>query len=131
MNKQQRLILLLIAIGLIILITGCQRQPAVPNYVYATGIGVPAEGGNLAQEKAKAKRAARLDAERQLLESLKGMAIDSTSSVQDFMLRNDRINSNVRGLMRGSEVVREGWNEDGAYEMELKIDFNKVKMLVR
>ena len=131
MMKQYRLILVLVAFGLLFLVIGCQRQPAVPNYVYATGVGVPSPGGIPAQEKAKAKRAARLDAERQLLESLKGMAIDSTSTVQDFMLRSDRINSDVHGLIRGAEVIREGWNEDGAYEVELRIDFNKVKYLVR
>ena len=65
MNRKSIIVLLSLTLIILPLMIGCARRPMAPNYVYATGLGVPEQGRNPAQAKAMARRAARIDAERQ------------------------------------------------------------------
>ncbi len=94
-------------------------------------VRVPPPGTNVAQQKAMARRAAYLDAQRQLLEYVKGLAIDSRSTVEDFMLRNDRINSSVRGVVRGARVVDTRYLDDGTVEVDIEFDLSNLNSCIR
>jgi hypothetical protein len=70
--------------------------------VAATGIGAPPPNAvNAAQARAMARRAAIVIAQRNLLEVVKGVHIDSRTRVENFMLQNDSIVTRVKGILKG------------------------------
>ena len=76
-------------------------------YIEAVGIGAPPERfiGKI-QARPMALRAAELVAKRNLLETTKGVRIDSTTLVKDFVVESDIINSQVEGIVKGAVVVK-------------------------
>ena len=73
----------------------------------ATGMGVPTKKAvGQAQMRAMVRRAAVVVARRNLLEVVKGVQIDSTTRVQNFMVKSDTIESRVKGVLSGSSVDR-------------------------
>ena len=74
-----------------------------------------------------ARRAAEIDAKRQILEFIKGVKIDSETTVGDAMVSSDEIKSAVEGWIRGAEVVEEGMDEDfGMYYVKMKANFKYI-----
>ncbi len=59
------------------------------------------------QAKMMAKRAASLDAQRQLAELTKGVQISSGTSVEDFEVTKDIIATRVKGLIKGAFILTE------------------------
>jgi len=78
-----------------------------------------------------AKRGAIADAQRQLLESAKGIAIKSNTTVQDFMTRNDHIRSRVEGVIRNAEILDTRYNPDGTCEVDMRLDMNRIRDTIR
>ncbi len=95
---------------------------------------IPANAGSIstapAQARAMAERAARLDAQRQILEQLKGISITSSSTVEDFMTTSDRIKSRVEGVVRGAKVVDKRYNTDGSVEVDMVLDHPDIRQVV-
>ncbi len=86
--------------------------------VYATGIGVPPSNpANAAQARAMAERAAFVVAIRNLLETVKGVRVDSETTVENFMTRNDVIRTRVDGIVRGAQIVKTQYLSDGSVEV--------------
>ena len=85
----------------------------VQGYIAAIGNGTADPSGNKVKDKLKSLRAAELVAQRTLLETLKGVRIDSTTTVEDLMLKEDIIHSRVGGVIRGAMIVRRDvtWEE--------------------
>lgn len=83
----------------------------------ATDIGegqITAEGvGSLSQSASLGYRAARLDAYRNLLEEIKGVQIDSETSVQNSITTNDVINTQISGVVKGAKVIKKFKDADG------------------
>jgi len=80
----------------------------------ATGIGVPSgKAVGQAQIRAMVRRAAVVVARRNLLEVVKGVQIDSTTRVQNFMVKSDTIESRVKGVLSGSSVDKVEINNNG------------------
>ncbi|NQZ23110.1 MAG: hypothetical protein HRT53_13775 [Colwellia sp.] len=59
------------------------------------------------QAKMMAKRAATLDAQRQLAEMIKGVQLSAGTSVEDFEVTKDIIATRVRGLLKGAFILKE------------------------
>ena len=78
-----------------------------------------------------AERAAKLDGYRQLLESLKGIQITSTTTVEDFMAKDDRIRSRVEGIVRDARVVDRRFNSDGTVEVDMLLEHPDINQVVR
>ena len=93
--------------------------------VTATGEGAVAYDkypGRPAQAKLMAKRAARADAYRKLLEQVLGLKISSRTYVKDMVAESDEIKTNVDGFMRQAEEVGSHVNGDIAQvQMKLKL----------
>jgi len=88
------------------------------NEVYATGIGVPPpHPANAAQARAMAERAAFVVALRNLLETVKGVRVDSESIVENFMTRSDVIRTKVDGIVKGARTVKTQYLSDGSVEV--------------
>lgn len=85
--------------------------------VYAVGIGAPpASAVNAAQARAMAERAAYVVALRNLLETVKGVRIDSQSVVENFMTKSDVIRTQVDGIVKGARIVKTRYLSDGSVE---------------
>ena len=59
------------------------------------------------QAKMMAKRAATLDAQRQLAEMIKGVQLSAGTSVEDFEVTKDIIATRVKGLLKGAFILKE------------------------
>jgi len=102
-------------------------------YIEAVGIGAPPEKfiGKI-QARPMALRAAELVAKRNLLEITKGVRIDSTTLVKDFVVESDVINSQVEGIVKGATVVKQEYMSDGSVEVTVRMpllgDFSSAIM---
>lgn len=86
--------------------------------VTAVGIGAPpANAANPAQARAMAERAAQVVAYRNLLESIKGVRVDSTTTVENFMVTSDVIRTQVSGFVQGATIMDKKYMSDGSVEV--------------
>ena len=91
-------------------------------YVEAKGIGAPPER-YIGKPPARpmALRAARVDAYRNLLETTKGVRVDSATLVKDYTVESDAINTQVEGLVKGAKVVNQEYLSDGTVEVTMRM----------
>ena len=86
--------------------------------ITAVGIGAPpAQPANAAQARAMAERAAQVVAYRNLLEAVKGVRVDSTTTVENFMVTSDVIRTEVSGIIQGATVMDKKYMSDGSVEV--------------
>jgi hypothetical protein len=91
--------------------------------ITATGSGAPPSSvANPAQARLMAKRAAVLDARRNLLETVKGVTVDAQTTVQNFMTTNDIVVTRVSGIVKLSRVINTRYMSDGAVEVTVEMD---------
>ena len=96
--------------------------------VIADGLGVPAKkAGTGAQQNASAQRAARMDAARNILEMIKGINVSSNTTLQDAMLTDDQIRSNVQGMIYGlGPVGAPRYFSDGSVRVRMEARLQQV-----
>ncbi|MDP2646953.1 MAG: hypothetical protein Q8P24_18610 [Desulfobacterales bacterium] len=88
----------------------------------ARGVGVPGPDiQSPGQARAMAQRAAVVDARRNLLEVIKGVHIDSTTRVENFMVKDDSIVAKVQGMLNFSSVDGVQTFADGTVEATVSI----------
>jgi hypothetical protein len=86
--------------------------------ITAVGIGAPpAQPANAAQARAMAERAAQVVAYRNLLEAVKGVRVDSTTLVENFMVTSDVIKTEVSGIVQGAMIMDKKYMSDGSVEV--------------
>lgn len=76
------------------------------------------------RERLLARRASQLDAYRNLAERVYGTVVYGSSTVNDFVLRNDMFRTYVDSYIRGAKMVAVNEHSDGVIEtvMELKLE---------
>ena len=91
-------------------------------FIEAKGIGAPPDKylGKI-NARPMALRAAKVDAYRNLLEMTKGVQVDSRTTVKDFAVESDIINTQVEGLVKGAQIVDQQYLSDGTVEMTLRM----------
>jgi len=87
--------------------------------VYGEGIS-PQHTISPAQAMALAKRAAITDGYRQLGEKLYGAKINATDTVKDAALKDSRITSNVKGVIKDAAVT-DATFKDGLYTVRMEV----------
>lgn len=98
--------------------------------VRATGGGVaPANARTQSQARLMARRAAVVDAYRQLAEYVGGVNIDSETTVDMAAVTSDVIKSKVHATIRGAKIVSEGVTSDGGYEVTMEVPMFGVSSL--
>jgi hypothetical protein len=91
--------------------------------IITNSLGVPNTNLPQASWRTSAVRAARLTAARDLLEALKGIAITSTTTVENAMVTSDVIRSKVEGIVRDFVILDTKYYEsmDVGYVVEMSL----------
>lgn len=89
--------------------------------VVAVGVGLPPAEVPANRGAALARRAAIVDAQRNLLETIKGVNIDSETTVESLMVTSDVVKTKISGVLQGAVVIGEKSNADGSYEVTMAI----------
>lgn len=95
--------------------------------VEAWGVGLPPENVPAARGTALARRAAIVDAYRQLAETIKGVQVDSETTMLDLAIENDVVSTKISALVKGARIVEETANDDGSYNVRMTIPLYGVK----
>ena len=101
----------------------------VDGFINASGEATAQPSGNKVKDQLRSLRAATIIAQRTLLETVKGLRIDSQTKVEAMMLKEDTINTRMEGIITSSEVVRQNveWQGDVPLAaVEVRICLNEV-----
>ena len=98
------------------------------NYIEASGMAVNPTGSKGAQAKALARRGAIVDLQRNLLEFIVGVQVDSRTTMDDFMA-SDRVRSEVHGMIRNVEIMDGTWDGE-SYTVSGRIKLPQVLVIV-
>ncbi|MCD6310413.1 MAG: hypothetical protein J7M18_06835 [Candidatus Eremiobacteraeota bacterium] len=106
--------------------------------VVTTGFGASMKkpGRPIAVLKPLARRAAIVDAQRNLLEMIKGVYVKSDTMMRDFMIEHDIVETKVSGIIKGATLIpgSEKFTEekDGSIgcKLQMKISFGEVASVV-
>ncbi len=69
------------------------------------GQGTVVPTGNRISDRLNAERAAEVKAQRALLEIIKGLRIDSQTTVYNLMLKEDMIKTRMAGIVHGAKII--------------------------
>jgi hypothetical protein len=100
--------------------------------ISAKGLGVaPVNVNSSAQALALAKRAATVDAYRQLGEKMYGIRITAKDTIRDMASKSSVVKTSLEAVIKNAEIVDETYN-NGLYEvtMELKLDAKKWQRIL-
>ena len=100
--------------------------------VYATGIGtIPDNATNPGFARANAIRAAKMDAVRNLVESVKAVRLTSETTVSNSMIESDVIRTQVEAMVQGAEQVGEvKYLSDTSVEVTMRVPASGIMDLV-
>ena len=82
--------------------------------IEAEGAGVGPQGSPPSMARMMACRAAVVDAQRNLLESIQGVRVEGTTVVANMMVESDTIKTTVNGLLQGARVIERSPQSDGS-----------------
>ncbi len=95
--------------------------------IYSKGIGAPNPEMPEAAQRPGAIRAAQQIALRNALETIKGIFLNSNTTVENFMTKSDVIQSKVSGFVRGFEQKgKERYMSDGSVEVTMAIPLDGI-----
>ena len=120
-----KMLVMLFAVAAFIGTTGVSAFAAEPDWnnqvIQATGVGAnPASATNSAQRRQMAKRAAIVDAQRQLAEIVQGVNLTAETTVQEAITTGDVVVTKVQACIKGAIVVSEREIPDG-YEVTMQV----------
>lgn len=84
--------------------------------IKADGFGSMPAGMPVNRGKLMARRAAIVDAQRNLLESIKGISVDSETTMENYIVTSDLVRTKINGVVTGARVISEEF-KDGTYHV--------------
>lgn len=79
------------------------------------------------QAKLMTRRAAKVDALRNLLEVVYGIQIDARTTVRDFVTQSDVVRSRVRAVVQGAQEVDYQIQADGTAEVTVELTLGRLQ----
>jgi len=97
-------------------------------YIEFDGIGAADQTiGNKSQKMSLSESAARKVAEEKMLAYLKGQSIDATTTVEQAVTTDQKIQGIVQQTLRGAMVVKREWTSDDGCVLTIRLDKKKFK----
>ena len=95
--------------------------------IKAKGQGAPdLNAPSISVARLGAERAAKADAMRNLLETLKGAAVTSGDSLGTLMQNDATLKTKVEGVIRGFKVVAPHYFNDGGVALDVEVELDKL-----
>lgn len=91
-------------------------------------LGNAAIPGSLGHKRIMAKRAAEIDVYRRLAERAAGVSITSSSTLKDFVVKDDSLKASFSHAVKSAEITSIAYNSDGTASVEATL---KIGPLVR
>jgi len=127
MRKQLAVSFVIIAVLVLFTVQALAEIDMVNRKVSVTGIGTSDTSKKIAKQRFGALRVAEADALRQLLEEIKGIYIDSETTVKDFVLESDRIRTQVEGVAKYFEMIgKPAYQSDGSVEVTIEMSLDGI-----
>ena len=127
-SLRMRCVLLGGAVLALVLAANAEERPHVPGVdwermvIRASGSGAPdLNAPNIAVARLGAERAARLDAMRNILETLQGVRVTTDSTAGGVMDSDSAVKARVEGILRNFEVVDTRYYADGGVEVDVEM----------
>jgi hypothetical protein len=79
------------------------------------------------QSKLMTRRAAKVDALRNLLEIVYGIQIDARTTVRDFVTQSDVVRSRVRAVVQGAREIDYLVQADGTAEVTVEVTLGRLE----
>ena len=89
--------------------------------ITAEGFGTPPANAYGAKANIMARRAAIVDAQRNLAEQVNGVQVDAETTVENFVINSDIVKTKVSALIKGAVVVEEHAMPDGSYRVVMSM----------
>ena len=89
--------------------------------ITAEGFGTPPMDTYGSKASIMARRAAIVDAQRNLAEQVSGVQVDAETTVENFVISSDLVKTKVSALIKGAMVVEEQMMPDGAYRVVMSM----------
>ncbi len=121
---QKNILHWLIFIVLLNLVISASNAQTSKGILSVKGFGTvdPSKVSSDFQAKMMAKRAAQLDAQRQLAETTKGLQLSAGTTVEDFEVTSDVIATRVKGLIKGAFIIKQTVKpEEGSFVAEVTL----------
>ncbi len=102
--------------------------------ITATGSGAPdLKATNVAVARLGAERVAKLDALRNILETLKGVRITSEVTVQSEIMTDEKMRTTIEGAAQHFKVLRTKYYSDGGVDVvvQISLDGEVVSTLIK
>ncbi|WP_048691372.1 LPP20 family lipoprotein [Catenovulum maritimum] len=100
--------------------------------IYAHGYGVaPADKIGTSKARLLARRAAQLDAYRNLAEMVQGVRVNSQTIVQEMMVASDTVKTQVEAVIKGAQMIKDHYQNDVAtVTMEIPMSGNLMSTII-
>ncbi|MFH0802739.1 MAG: hypothetical protein V2A78_10210 [bacterium] len=98
-------------------------------YVTVKGLGLPLRKASPAQVKPTARRAAVVDGQRNLAETIAGVRVTSETTVKNMELQSDVVRTSLKAFVKGAEVLNEKMLPDGTCEVTMRAPIWGIKSL--
>lgn len=93
--------------------------------ITATGSGAPdLKAPNVAVARLGAERVAKLDALRNILETLKGVRVSSEITVENEMVTSSKMRTKIEGVARHFKVLRTKYYSDGGVDLVVQMSLD-------
>ena len=129
MNSKVKWLVSLTALMLIMTMTAFALPEGMTDWgkgvirVTGNGVGKAQYKKNPAQYKATARQAARMDAQRKLVEYVDGIQVTAESSMSDLALDYDSVKTRTQGLIKNAvEVGTPRYDADGLCEVTMELN---------
>ncbi len=95
--------------------------------IISTGIGAPNPDLPEAAQRGGAERAAQMIALRNALETIKGITLTGSTTVENYITKNDQVTTSINGFVKGfQQQGRTKYMSDGSVEITMKIPLDGI-----